>query len=167
MVSLFKTKFSCPSPDSAATGRRSVVLVEGIKMTMDAELKGLVMQVQEEAKATYIRLLHTFLFADIVTKKFICIFLQMCLKCADLSALTFSPQVHRQWAARLGEEFFRQGDWERTLGLPVSPLTSDGPIEKRNPTVPARVFQRCGYPHVHGLHNCVSGSKAVAQGGSE
>ena len=47
---------------------------------------------------------------------------QMCLKCADLSALTFSPQVHRQWAARLGEEFFRLGDRERALGLPISPL---------------------------------------------
>jgi hypothetical protein len=45
MVSMFKTKFSFSSPESVANGRRSVVLVEGIKMAMDAELKGLVMQV--------------------------------------------------------------------------------------------------------------------------
>ena len=48
--------------------------------------------------------------------------LQVALKCADLGHLTSSQDVHKQWVGLLQEEMFRQGDRERSLGQPVSPL---------------------------------------------
>ena len=48
--------------------------------------------------------------------------LQMGLKCADLGHLTADRDVHTRWVRCLEEEFFRQGDREKSRGVPVSPL---------------------------------------------
>ncbi|MEW5314060.1 MAG: hypothetical protein WDW38_005584 [Sanguina aurantia] len=48
--------------------------------------------------------------------------LQMALKCADLGHLAQALLVHLKWVEGLEGEFFRQGDREKDLGLPVSPL---------------------------------------------
>ncbi|GFR52553.1 hypothetical protein Agub_g15141 [Astrephomene gubernaculifera] len=48
--------------------------------------------------------------------------LQMALKVADLGHLGARLETHKRWLAGLEEEFFRQGDRERQLGMPISPL---------------------------------------------
>ena len=46
----------------------------------------------------------------------------MALKCSDLGHLTSVFDVHKRWVSQLEEEMFRQGDQERALGQPISPL---------------------------------------------
>ncbi len=42
--------------------------------------------------------------------------------CADLSNPTKPLDIYRQWVDRIMEEFFRQGDKERDLGMDISPM---------------------------------------------
>ncbi|GLC47046.1 hypothetical protein PLESTM_002012800 [Pleodorina starrii] len=48
--------------------------------------------------------------------------LQVALKVADLGHLAEQMEVHKRWLAALEAEFFLQGDLERQMGLPISPL---------------------------------------------
>jgi hypothetical protein len=47
---------------------------------------------------------------------------QMALKCADLSHMVDATSYHLKWVADLEQECFLQGDAEKRLGLPVTPL---------------------------------------------
>jgi len=48
--------------------------------------------------------------------------LQIALKCADICNPCRPWEVSRAWSLQVSEEFYRQGDLERRLGLPVTPL---------------------------------------------
>uniref|UniRef100_A0A1B6DNV8 PDEase domain-containing protein n=2 Tax=Clastoptera arizonana TaxID=38151 RepID=A0A1B6DNV8_9HEMI len=48
--------------------------------------------------------------------------LQIALKCADISNPCRPWDVSRKWSQKVCEEFFRQGDYERKLNLPVTSL---------------------------------------------
>ena len=48
--------------------------------------------------------------------------LQIAIKCADISNPCRSWDVSRLWSLRACEEFFRQGDVERELGLSLTPI---------------------------------------------
>ncbi|XP_071527973.1 dual specificity calcium/calmodulin-dependent 3',5'-cyclic nucleotide phosphodiesterase 1A-like isoform X3 [Panulirus ornatus] len=48
--------------------------------------------------------------------------LSLVLHCCDISHPSKSWALHERWTTQLLEEFFRQGDKERELGLPYSPL---------------------------------------------
>ena len=48
--------------------------------------------------------------------------LQIAIKCADISNPCRTWRVSRLWSLRACEEFFRQGDSERELGLTVTPI---------------------------------------------
>lgn len=56
----------------------------------------------------------------------------MALKCADLGHLAAPWPVHQRWVGGLEEELFRQGDNEKQLHMPISPLMdrSKGGITK-------------------------------------
>jgi cAMP-specific phosphodiesterase 4 len=46
----------------------------------------------------------------------------MSLKVADLGHICSPLTIHKKWVCALEEEMFRQGDAEKSLDLPVSPL---------------------------------------------
>uniref|UniRef100_A0A8D8SCE0 Phosphodiesterase n=2 Tax=Cacopsylla melanoneura TaxID=428564 RepID=A0A8D8SCE0_9HEMI len=48
--------------------------------------------------------------------------LQIALKCADISNPCRPWEVSKKWSQKVCEEFFRQGDYERQLNLPVTSL---------------------------------------------
>jgi hypothetical protein len=48
--------------------------------------------------------------------------LQIALKCADISNPCRPWDISRKWSYKVCEEFFRQGDYERQLNLPVTAL---------------------------------------------
>ena len=48
--------------------------------------------------------------------------LQIALKCADISNPCRPWDISRKWSQKVCEEFFRQGDYERQLNLPVTAL---------------------------------------------
>ncbi|XP_033180715.1 uncharacterized protein LOC117234376 isoform X2 [Bombus vosnesenskii] len=48
--------------------------------------------------------------------------LQIALKCADISNPCRPWDISQKWSHKVCEEFFRQGDYERRLNLPVTPL---------------------------------------------
>lgn len=54
--------------------------------------------------------------------------LQVAMKCADLGHLALDWDLHVRWVQLLEEEFFRQGDQEKSAGLPVSFL-----MDRRKP----------------------------------
>ncbi|GAX78545.1 hypothetical protein CEUSTIGMA_g5985.t1 [Chlamydomonas eustigma] len=62
--------------------------------------------------------------------------LKMSIKCADLSFMISSWDVHKEWVKRQEHEFLLQGDQERRLGLPVSPLmdrNKEGRLSRAQP----------------------------------
>lgn len=48
--------------------------------------------------------------------------MSMVLHCADISHPAKEWNMHYKWTTQLLEEFFLQGDMEKKLGLPFSPL---------------------------------------------
>ena len=50
------------------------------------------------------------------------LYLQFFIKCADLNHMTLPAAVHTHWVTRLEEEFFAQGDRERSMEMAISPL---------------------------------------------
>lgn len=48
--------------------------------------------------------------------------LQIALKCADISNPTRPWDISQKWSLKVCQEFFRQGDYERKLNLPVTSL---------------------------------------------
>ena len=48
--------------------------------------------------------------------------LKMVIKCADIGNVTKGQSYATRWTDRVTQEFFEQGDAERSLGLPVTPM---------------------------------------------
>ncbi|KAL0280312.1 UNVERIFIED_CONTAM: hypothetical protein PYX00_001646 [Menopon gallinae] len=70
--------------------------------------------------------------------------LQIALKCADISNPCRPWEVSKKWSQKVCEEFFRQGDYERQLNLPVTAL-----CDRQSTSVPkiqAGFFKFVVYP---------------------
>ncbi|KAG2444403.1 hypothetical protein HXX76_001156 [Chlamydomonas incerta] len=78
------------------------------------------------------------------------------IKAADLGHLGESLEVHKRWLAGLEEEFFRQGDQERELGMPISPLfdrAKQGVSKSQT-----GFYEFVGLPLVHALSSAFPGA---------
>ncbi|KAJ3143784.1 High affinity cAMP-specific 3',5'-cyclic phosphodiesterase 7A, partial [Irineochytrium annulatum] len=61
-------------------------------------------------------------FDPVGTREDRTLLMQMLMKCADVSNPTKAWPEYNEWILRITEEWFRQGDREKLLGLPVSPF---------------------------------------------
>lgn len=57
--------------------------------------------------------------------------LQIALKCADISNPCRTWDISKKWSMKVCEEFFRQGDYERKLNLPITAL-----CDRHNTSIP-------------------------------
>lgn len=75
----------------------------------------------------------------------------MTLHAADLGNPAKPESVMAVWTARISEEFFRQGDAEKKLGLKVSPM-----MDRTQPSIPkSQVDLLSSSPSHDGLgHRC-------------
>ena len=69
------------------------------------------------------------------------IVLQNMLHCADLSNTTKPIEIYRDWTGRLMEEFFGQGDLERSQGLEISAM-----CDRYNASIEKSQVSRLSYP---------------------
>jgi hypothetical protein len=60
------------------------------------------------------------------------IILKMIIKCADVSNASRPLAIYIDWAKRICEEFFKQGDAEHRLDLPVSAFMDRRTTQVRN-----------------------------------
>ncbi|KAG2451386.1 hypothetical protein HYH02_003987 [Chlamydomonas schloesseri] len=85
--------------------------------------------------------------------------LQIMLKAADLGHLGEDVEVHQRWVRALEEEFFRQGDKEQALGLPISPLfdrTKQGVSKSQ-----VGFYDFIALPLVHALASAFPGARPL------
>ncbi|KAG2437343.1 hypothetical protein HXX76_006000 [Chlamydomonas incerta] len=85
--------------------------------------------------------------------------LQVCLKAADIGHLGEDSDVHERWLSSLEEEFFRQGDKEKSLGLPISPLFDRG--KKGVSKSQVGFYDFVALPLVHALAAAFPGAKPI------
>ena len=90
------------------------------------------------------------------------LYLQFFIKCADLNHMTLPPAVHKVWVTRLEEEFFAQGDRERSMEMAISPL-----MDRHRPgmSVSQRgFFEAIAIPLFGRLHNILPETAAMLSG---
>ncbi|PNW82682.1 hypothetical protein CHLRE_06g289400v5 [Chlamydomonas reinhardtii] len=85
--------------------------------------------------------------------------LQVAMKAADLGHLGEELEVHKRWLAGLEEEFFNQGDREKELGIPISPLFDRAKQGVSKSQV--GFYDFVALPLVHALTSAFPGSKPL------
>jgi hypothetical protein len=57
--------------------------------------------------------------------------LEIAIKCSDLNNPAKTPELASKWVDCIMEEFYRQGDCEKSLGMPVSQF-----MDRSNANIP-------------------------------
>ncbi|PNW86010.1 hypothetical protein CHLRE_03g204689v5 [Chlamydomonas reinhardtii] len=85
--------------------------------------------------------------------------LQVALKVADIGHLGEDLEVHKRWLGVLEEEFFNQGDRERALGIPISPLFDRNKQGVSKSQV--GFYDFVGLPLVHAVSSAFPGARPL------
>ncbi|GFO23046.1 CAMP-specific 3',5'-cyclic phosphodiesterase 7b, partial [Plakobranchus ocellatus] len=102
------------------------VLLRGFRAEFFDQLKALILATditrQQEFLLKFCRCIESEEFDYKANEEHRLIMLQIALKCADISNPCREWRVSQRWSRRVCHEFFLQGDTERSLQVPVTPL---------------------------------------------
>ncbi|CAG9558210.1 unnamed protein product [Danaus chrysippus] len=98
---------------------------QNIRMELERQISSLILATDITRQQEYLSQFKTYLDTntlDMTNKDHRHLVLQIALKCADISNPCRPWEISRKWSLKVCEEFFRQGDYERKLNLPVTAL---------------------------------------------
>ncbi|KAJ8737296.1 hypothetical protein PYW07_000567 [Mythimna separata] len=99
--------------------------VPGLRETLEDQISSLILATDITRQQEYLTHFKNHLdmdTLDMTKKEHRHLVLQIALKCADISNPCRPWEISRKWSLKVCEEFFRQGDYERRLNLPVTAL---------------------------------------------
>ena len=115
---------------------------------MEQLIQNMVLATDISRQGDFLRQLGHFLDNDLVDMSqslYRHFMLQIALKCADISNPCRTWNISRLWSYRACEEFYRQGDRERELNLPLTPICDRNGISvaKVSSTHQSLVVEKC------------------------
>ncbi|XP_055624861.1 uncharacterized protein LOC129767730 [Toxorhynchites rutilus septentrionalis] len=99
--------------------------IQGIRPELEKQISSLILATDITRQQEFIAKFREFLTRDTLDmrdKEHRHFVLQISLKCADISNPCRPWDISKKWSLKVCEEFFRQGDYERQLNLPVTSL---------------------------------------------
>ncbi|XP_055608152.1 uncharacterized protein LOC129755605 [Uranotaenia lowii] len=99
--------------------------IQGIRPELEKQISSLILATDITRQQEFIAKFREYLTRDSLDmreKEHRHFILQIALKCADISNPCRPWDISKKWSLKVCEEFFRQGDYERQLNLPVTSL---------------------------------------------
>ncbi|XP_055534582.1 uncharacterized protein LOC129724022 isoform X2 [Wyeomyia smithii] len=99
--------------------------IQGIRPELEKQISSLILATDITRQQEFISKFREYLgreSLDMRDKEHRHFILQIALKCADISNPCRPWDISKKWSMKVCEEFFRQGDYERQLNLPVTSL---------------------------------------------
>ncbi|XP_058829068.1 cGMP-inhibited 3',5'-cyclic phosphodiesterase 3B-like isoform X2 [Topomyia yanbarensis] len=99
--------------------------IQGIRPELEKQISSLILATDITRQQEFIATFRDYLCRDKLDmrdKEHRHFILQIALKCADISNPCRPWDISKKWSMKVCEEFFRQGDYERQLNLPVTSL---------------------------------------------
>lgn len=99
--------------------------IQAVRPEMEKQISSLILATDITRQHEFLTKIRNFLDTDTLDmrqrdhRQFI---LEIALKCADISNPCRPWDVSKKWSQKVCEEFFRQGDYERQLNLPITSL---------------------------------------------
>ncbi|XP_058465684.1 uncharacterized protein LOC131439090 isoform X2 [Malaya genurostris] len=99
--------------------------IQNIRPELEKQISSLILATDITRQQEFIATFRDYLYRDKLDmrdKEHRHFILQIALKCADISNPCRPWDISKKWSMKVCEEFFRQGDYERQLNLPVTSL---------------------------------------------
>lgn len=99
--------------------------IQEVRPEMEKQISSLILATDITRQNEFLTKIRNFLDTgtlDMRSKEHRQFILEIALKCADISNPCRPWDVSKKWSQKVCEEFFRQGDYERQLNLPITSL---------------------------------------------